>query len=144
TAPDESPRRGDGEASMPESKIVPMRPTAAAIASATGPLTVVDLVTLQRTTGEGFGRDPLVALSQRKLNALGLALGYIDRRLRFRFANKAFLDWLGKRPDEVHGRQAREVLGEEAFARCAEHLETALGGQPAGFECQLAQHGRGR
>ncbi len=117
---------------------------ATAAVSLTRVPTTLDLVTLEDTIGEGFHRDPLLALSQRKLNALGLALAYIDRGLRFRFANKAFLDTLGKRSDQVHGRLARDVLGPEVFAYCQEHLDRALRGEHAGFECQLPPHGTSR
>src|SRR5689334_15170993 len=56
--------------------VMPSKAFAAAAAAVplTRPsVTTLDLVTLQRTIGEGLDRDPLLALSQRKLNALGLA-----------------------------------------------------------------------
>ena len=61
-------------------------------------LTRLELASVQQTIGESMERDGLLALSQRKLNALGLPLAYIDRHQRYRFANKAFLDWIAKRP----------------------------------------------
>ena len=64
-------------------------------------LKALDLGTVQQTIGEAFERESLAALSQRKLNALAMPLAYIDRHQRYRFANKAFLDWIGRRPDEV-------------------------------------------
>ncbi len=42
-------------------------------------------------------------------------IAYIDRNQRYRFVNKAFLDWFGKRADEVLGREIIEVLGRESL-----------------------------
>ena len=69
--------------------------------AATRPLNRTELATIQQTIGEVLDRDVLTALSQRKLNALGLPLAYIDRNQRYRFVNKAFLDWTRKRLEEV-------------------------------------------
>ena len=67
------------------------------------------------TGGGPAERDSLLALSQRKLNALGLPLAYVDRNQRYRFVNRAFCDWLGKRESDVLGREAIEVLGREVY-----------------------------
>ncbi|MET0733370.1 MAG: PAS domain-containing protein, partial [Casimicrobiaceae bacterium] len=68
----------------------------------------LDLSTVNQTLVDA-GLGPLSSLSQRKLNALGLPLAYVDRQQRYRFVNTAFLDWLGKREDEVIGREISEV-----------------------------------
>ena len=72
-------------------------------------LSRLELATVQRTVSEALERDGLTALSQRKLNALGLPLAYIDRNQRYRFANKAFLDWTAKRHEDVVGHEDIEV-----------------------------------
>ncbi len=64
---------------------------------------------------EPIGREALFSLSQRKLNALGIPVAYIDRRQRYRFANKTFLEWTGKRLDEVVGHDVAEVIGRDIF-----------------------------
>jgi len=63
-------------------------------------LTRLDHPTLS-TVGEGMEREALLALSQRKLDALGLPVSYIDSYQRYRFVNRAFLDWTGKPQIEV-------------------------------------------
>jgi len=68
------------------------------------------------TAGDSFERDGLLALSQRKLNALGLPLAYIDRRQRYRFVNRAFCDWTAKRAEDVVGREVVEVIGRDVYA----------------------------
>ncbi len=108
----------------------------------TRPLTRSELNTLQQTMGELMQRDALQALSQRKLNALGTPLAYVDRNQRYRFANKAFLDWLGKRPDDVLGREIIEVLGDDLYQLYHAYVDAALDGERTGFERQLATPGR--
>ena len=63
-------------------------------------LSRIDAPTLQ-THDEGAEREPLLALSQRKLNALGMPVCYIDADQHYRFANRAFLDWTGKSAGET-------------------------------------------
>src|SRR5437763_261129 len=102
----------------------------------------LELATIQQSLVEGPDRDGLMALSQRKMNALGMPLAYIDRNQRYRFANKAFLDWLGKRVDEVVGREVIEVVGRDIYQLYHAYVEAALGGERTGFERQLATPGR--
>ncbi|CAG0957917.1 putative signaling protein [Burkholderiales bacterium] len=100
-----------------------------------------DTATVQ-TVGDAVERGNLQALSQRKLNALGQPLAYVDRNFRYRFANRAFLDWLGRRPDEVLGREVVEVLGREVWTLYHAYTEAALEGERTGFERQLVTAGR--
>ena len=74
-------------------------------------------------------RDTLLALSQRKLNALGLPVCYIDAYQRYRFVNRAFLEWTGKPQAEVIGREVVEVDGRELYQLYHAYLEAALGGE---------------
>ena len=69
-------------------------------------LSRLELATVQQTVSEALERDGLTALSQRKLNALGLPLAYVDRNQRYRFVNNAFLDLDRQAPRGRH-RAAR-------------------------------------
>ena len=100
-------------------------------------LTRLDLPT-QQTVGEGLDREALLALSQRKLNALGLPVCYIDVDQRYRFVNRAFLDWSGKPQSEVIGREVVEVDGRELYQLYHAYLEAALNGERVSFERQLS------
>src|SRR6185312_6191089 len=102
----------------------------------------LDLAPVPATVGDAIERGPLLALSQRKLNALGTPLAYIDLNQRYRFANKALLDWFGRRPDEVLGREIIEVMGRESYQLYRAYAEAALGGERTGYEWQLAMPGR--
>src|SRR6266849_8224309 len=99
-------------------------------------LTRLDSPTLQ-TTGEGMERESLLALSQRKLNALGLPVCYIDADQHYRFVNRAFLDWIGRTQVEVIGREVIEVDGRELYQLYHAYLEAALAGERVSFERQL-------
>src|SRR3977135_975004 len=100
-------------------------------------LTRLDHPTLE-TVGEGMEREALLALSQRKLNALGLPVCYIDEQQRYRFVNRAFLDWTGKTQVEVIGREVVEVDGRELFQLYSAYLDAALSGERVSFERQLS------
>ena len=102
----------------------------------------LDLAPIPQTVGDAIDRGPLLALSQRKLNALGTPIAYIDRNQRYRFVNKALLDWFGKRSDEVLGREIIEVLGRENYQLYRAYIDAALGGERTGYEWQLAVPGR--
>jgi len=99
--------------------------------------TRLDLPT-QQTVGDGLDRESLLALSQRKLNALGLPVCYIDVDQRYRFVNRAFLDWSGKPQAEVIGREVAEVDGRELYQLYHAYLEAALNGERVTFERQLS------
>jgi PAS domain S-box-containing protein len=108
----------------------------------TRPISRLEVAPVPATIGDGADRGPLLALSQRKLNVLGTPLAYIDRNQRYRFANKALLDWFGKRIDEVLNREVIEVMGRESYQLYRAYVEAALGGERTGYEWQLAMPGR--
>lgn len=94
------------------------------------------------TAGPLGVRGSLSALSQRKLNALGVPVAYVDRNQRYRFANKAFLEWLDRREDEVIGREVVAVAGPNLYELYRAYIEAALAGERTGFERQLVTSGR--
>src|SRR5437870_5713413 len=102
----------------------------------------LELASVQRTVSEALERDGLTALSQRKLNALGLPLAYVDRDQRYRFANTAFLTWIAKRHEDVIGREVIEVVGRDVYALYNAYIDAALDGERTTFERQLAASGR--
>jgi diguanylate cyclase (GGDEF)-like protein/PAS domain S-box-containing protein len=103
----------------------------------TRPLTRFDHPT-QQTVGEALDQGALLALSQRKLNALGLPICYIDASQHYRFVNRAFLEWTGKPHAEVIGREVVEVDGRELYQLYHAYLEAALSGERVNFERQLS------
>ena len=68
---------------------------------------------------------------------LPVLVSYLDRELRFRFANRAYRDWLGSDPDMLIGRNLLEAYGEKAYAGIRAHMETALAGTAVTYERQF-------
>ncbi len=101
-----------------------------------------ELATVQTAPADGLDRDGLLALSQRKLNALGLPIAYVDRNQRYRFANKAFLDWNAKLPEELIGHAIVEVVGRDVYQLFDAYVAAALKGERTGFERRLTTPGR--
>ena len=100
------------------------------------------LSTVTRKVGSGSPLTNLGSLSQRKLNALGLPLAYVDCDRRYRFVNKAFLEWTGKAFIDVIGQEVKDVVGREVFSLFEAYVEAALAGERTGFERQLSAPGR--
>jgi len=105
-------------------------------------LTRFGLATVERKVGGVSQSANLASLSQRKLNALGLPLAYIDCDRRYRFVNKAFLEWTGKVYTDVIGQLIADVMGREVFPLYEAYVEAALAGERTGFERQLHVPGR--
>jgi diguanylate cyclase (GGDEF)-like protein/PAS domain S-box-containing protein len=95
----------------------------------------------QRNLAESTNRA--LVESQRFIKAITDAIpglvAYWDKELRCRFANKAYEDWFGRRPDELVGVSLRDLLGEHVFGLNAVYIEGALAGQEQQFERQLTK-----
>lgn len=61
-------------------------------------------------------------------------VGYVDRDLRYRFANLSYEDWFGVAPSEVVGKTVPEMLGELTFRQRQPYIEAALRGEPVRLE----------
>lgn len=56
-------------------------------------------------------------------------VAYWDKDLILRFANKAYLEWLGKSADQAIGRPVAEVVGQELFQREWPRIQRILQGE---------------
>ena len=65
-------------------------------------------------------------------------IAQFDHEHRFRFANRAFLDWHEVSLAEVQGRTAREISGISAFEEALPSLQQVLQGERANFQARLA------
>ncbi|MGH2415188.1 MAG: GAF domain-containing protein, partial [Microcystaceae cyanobacterium] len=70
-------------------------------------------------------------------NALPVLIAYVDNQQRYRFNNKAYEDWLGQSPLEIHGCHLQEVWGEDCYQRMQAHVEAVLSGQVAIYENEI-------
>src|SRR5690349_623241 len=105
------------------------------------PLTRLDVASIEQVLDEAQ-LEPLSSLSQRKLNALGLPLAYVDREQRYRLVNTAFLDCVAKGEDEVVGHSVKDVWGTEIYQLYQAYIEAALCGERTGFVRQLSIPGQ--
>ena len=71
---------------------------------------------------------------QNILDALPSMIGYWHADLRNGFANHAYLEWFGVKPESLRGTHMRELLGERMFDLNRPHIEAVLRGEPQLFE----------
>ena len=71
------------------------------------------------------------------LDSLPSMIGYWDRQLVNRFANRAYQTWFGVDPATLPGQHMRDVIGEELFTHNLTEVEAALRGEVRNFECEL-------
>jgi len=93
-----------------------------------------------------FGIDRKRADDSLRQNSRQLALisetapvliAHCDTESRIKFANKAYGDRFGLRPEDCIGKRISEVVGEVAYRILRPYLETTLRGVPVEFEVEL-------
>ena len=71
------------------------------------------------------------------LDALPLLVAYVDATECYRFNNAAYEEWFGRSRGEIHGRSARDVLGEDAYRVVGTHMRAALDGETVTYEASV-------
>ena len=71
-------------------------------------------------------------------NAVPALMSYVDKNVRYTWANESYHRWFGYSPDEVRGRHVRDVLGEVAWEQLRPYIERALAGEEVSFENRIA------
>jgi diguanylate cyclase (GGDEF)-like protein/PAS domain S-box-containing protein len=66
----------------------------------------------------------------------------VDRTLRYRFANRAYLDWFGKDPDALIGETMESLYGEAAVRLWQPELARVLQGERVQFERSMVVRGQ--
>lgn len=64
-------------------------------------------------------------------------IAFLDRDLRYRFHNHAYVDWFGVQPDSLVGTDAREFWGAAAYEGLRPALAAVLHGESVTVEYQL-------
>jgi PAS domain S-box-containing protein len=62
-------------------------------------------------------------------NTIPVSIAYLGADQIFRFANRAFLEWLGKTASEVIGSNVRDILGDESYRQINPEFERVLNGE---------------
>ncbi|MGE5385662.1 MAG: diguanylate cyclase domain-containing protein [Betaproteobacteria bacterium] len=83
------------------------------------------------------------AESERFIKAVADAMpgmvGYWDNNLCCRFANRHYLEWFGKAPEEIVGHSIQELLGDRLFALNKPYILGALSGVRQQYERTLTK-----
>lgn len=79
----------------------------------------------------------LPAQIQAVLNGIPAMVGYWDKDLRNCLSNDAYGAWFNVDPQQMHGLQLRELLGEELFAANYRYIANVLTGEPQNFDRTL-------
>lgn len=66
-------------------------------------------------------------------DSLPLLVSYVDNQQRYRFNNRAYLDWFGLAPEQLRDQPIREALGEAVYDQIKPYVEAALEGQFVSF-----------
>jgi PAS domain S-box-containing protein len=66
---------------------------------------------------------------RRVADALPVFIGFLDRDYRYRFANRAYEDWLYRAPASVLGLTVAEVVGDAVFQQRKPLMDRALAGE---------------
>lgn len=74
---------------------------------------------------------------QRILNTVPAMIGHWSRDLLNLNANKAYMEYFGKTPEEIKGKHIKSVLGPEVFAKNYPYMKAVLEGKVQTFEREL-------
>lgn len=77
-------------------------------------------------------------------DTLPLMIGYLDRQLIYRFANRQTADFFELPRSEMLGKSVAEVMGEKAFSLRKPYLEATLAGEPQMFVAPFDHPSRGQ
>jgi len=82
---------------------------------------------------------------QRLADALPVLISFTDApapgELRYRFVNRTYESWFGRKREEIEGCRVRDVMGDAAYSRVKPQIEEALGGTATSFECYMPYEG---
>ena len=67
-------------------------------------------------------------------DAIPSMIAYWDKQMRCRFANKPYVEWFGRTPQEMMGLPISTVLGAGLFEKNLPYIKGALAGEPQEFE----------
>jgi PAS domain S-box-containing protein len=76
-------------------------------------------------------------LLQALADAANAKVSYIDKEERYLFVNKQYEQWYQTTADQIVGKTAQELMGEE-YPLVKPYIESVLAGNEAKYECTLS------
>ncbi len=70
-------------------------------------------------------------------DAVPALIAYFDHGRIYRFANRGYAEWFGRRKEDVAGREVEEVVGDRLYAELKPHLDAVLAGRSVSYEYSL-------
>ena len=90
-----------------------------------GVATVLNSMLDQRVAADKLVRENDRLLKQ-LTDGLPLLLAYVDKEEHYRIVNQEFEKWFYLKPEQIVGRQVRDMLGAKGLAEIADHVSEAL------------------
>ncbi len=79
---------------------------------------------------------------QRAIDAVPVLVSFVNRDLRYEFANRAYTEMLGIPSSDLIGMSVQEVLDAETLTQCMPYIKAALAGEPQHFEAVVGRDGQ--
>ncbi|MBA3006004.1 MAG: PAS domain-containing protein [Proteobacteria bacterium] len=70
-------------------------------------------------------------------DGLPVLIAYVDKDERYRLVNQEFEHWFYLQPDQIVGKQVRDLLGEKGYGEIAEYVHQALSGKVVEYEAAM-------
>ena len=70
-------------------------------------------------------------------DSLPSLISYIDAQHRYKFVNRAYENWFGRKREDVLGKYNWEVIGEKAYQEVQTYVESALSGEQVAYELEI-------
>ena len=69
-------------------------------------------------------------------------LAHMDRHYRYKFVNQSYAEHYGRKPQEIVGKLAVEIVGQELFERARPYVDGVLTGEQKQFEMEISTGAR--
>ncbi len=98
--------------------------------------TALDGMLDQRVAAENQRREQQ-RLLKLLTDGLPLLIAYVDKEERYRLVNQEFENWFYLKPEQVVGRQVRDLMGEQGYNEIADHVRQVLDGKVVEYESAM-------
>ncbi|MFN8388841.1 MAG: MASE1 domain-containing protein [Bdellovibrionota bacterium] len=70
-------------------------------------------------------------------DGLPVVISFVDTERRYRYLNRQYENWIGRRREEVYGKTIREVVGDEVYEGVRPYFDRVLAGEQVKLESWL-------